>query len=137
MKPEEQARQTIDELLRQAGWVVQDYARLNLGASLGIAVREFPLATGAADYLLLVDREAVGAIYTTRRIVTTGRRASVSTSSPSMNCSNATSSASTYSGCVTRASKVPIRSCHKMCLPPALSRICRQRWSSSVLSPKM
>ena len=62
MKAEEQARQTIDELLQQAGWVVQDYARLNLGASLGIAVREFPLATGAADYLLLVAREAVGVI---------------------------------------------------------------------------
>ena len=62
MKPEEQARQTIDELLQQAGWVVQDYARLNLGASQGITVHEFPLATGATDYLLVVNREAVGVI---------------------------------------------------------------------------
>ncbi len=62
MKPEERARQRIDELLQQAGWVVQDRKRLNLGASRGVAVREFSLATGAADYLLFVDREAVGII---------------------------------------------------------------------------
>jgi len=41
MKPEEQARQKIDTLLEQAGWVVQDRNRLNLGANPGVAVREF------------------------------------------------------------------------------------------------
>ncbi len=35
---------------------------LNLGASLGVAVREFPLETGYADYLLFLGRKAVGAI---------------------------------------------------------------------------
>lgn len=43
MKPEEKARQQIDLLLEQAGWKVQDYRELNLGASLGVAVREFSL----------------------------------------------------------------------------------------------
>jgi len=35
---------------------------LNLGDSLGVAVREFPTTSGEADYLLFVDRKAVGAI---------------------------------------------------------------------------
>jgi len=39
MKPEEQARQNIDELLQQAGWVVQDRKQFNAGASKGVAVR--------------------------------------------------------------------------------------------------
>lgn len=43
MKPEEQARARIDALLSQAGWLVQDYAQLNLGAGRGIAIRESPL----------------------------------------------------------------------------------------------
>ena len=54
MKPEEKARQEIDQLLEKAGWKVQDYRELNLGASLGVAVREFPLKSGPADYLLFV-----------------------------------------------------------------------------------
>lgn len=62
MTPEEEARQEIDRLLEAAGWQVQDYRDLNLGASLGIAVREFPLTSGHADYLLFIDREAVGVI---------------------------------------------------------------------------
>jgi len=52
MKPEEKARQKIDKLLEAAGWDIQDLKDLNLSASLGIAVREFPLKTGIADYLL-------------------------------------------------------------------------------------
>lgn len=62
MTPEEEARQEIDRLLVAAGWQVQDYKDLNLGASMGVAVREFPLLSGRADYLLFVDRDAVGAI---------------------------------------------------------------------------
>ena len=49
MTPEEEARQNIDRLLEAAGWVIQDYRDLNLGASLGIAIREFPLKSGTAD----------------------------------------------------------------------------------------
>ncbi len=62
MEPEAEARQEIDRLLRAAGWSIQDNKELNLGASLGVAIREFPLETGEADYLLFVDRKAVGAI---------------------------------------------------------------------------
>jgi len=62
MTPEEEARQEIDHLLQAAGWQLQDYKNLNLGASLGVAVREFPLESGRADYLLFVDRIAIGAI---------------------------------------------------------------------------
>ncbi len=39
MKPEEKARQNIDQLLEAAGWIVQDMSDLNIGASLGVAVR--------------------------------------------------------------------------------------------------
>jgi len=35
---------------------------MSLGAGLGVAVREFPLATGPCDYLLFVDRKACGVI---------------------------------------------------------------------------
>lgn len=62
MKPEEKARQKIDRMLEASGWAVQDLRQLNLGASLGIAVREFPLKSGTADYLLFVDRKAVGVV---------------------------------------------------------------------------
>jgi len=60
MKPEERARQKIDQLLEAAGWAVQNFKELNLGASLGVAVRDFPLKSGFADYMLFVDRMAVG-----------------------------------------------------------------------------
>ncbi|MBI4286867.1 MAG: DEAD/DEAH box helicase family protein [Chloroflexi bacterium] len=62
MKPEEKARQKIDQQLAAAGWVVQDLKELNMGASLGVAVRESPLKSGEADYLLFVDRKAVGVV---------------------------------------------------------------------------
>jgi type I restriction enzyme, R subunit len=62
--PERQARIAIDEMLQQAGWLVQDVARTNLDASVGIAIREFPLRSGHgfADYLLYVDQQAVGVV---------------------------------------------------------------------------
>ena len=62
MKPEEKARQNIDKLLEAAGWTIQDFKDLNLGSSLGVAVCEFPLISGFADYLLFIDRKAVGAL---------------------------------------------------------------------------
>jgi type I restriction enzyme R subunit len=62
MKPEEKARQKIDQLLESADWKIQNLKDLNLSISLGIAVREFPLKNGSADYLLFIDRIAIGAI---------------------------------------------------------------------------
>jgi type I restriction enzyme R subunit len=59
---EHRARQQIDRLLQQAGWTVQDRADLNLGASQGVAIREFVTAAGPADYVLFVDRQAVGVV---------------------------------------------------------------------------
>ena len=59
---EDQARADIDALLRSAGWLLQDRDELALGAGQGIAVREFPLKSGFADYLLYVNRQPVGAI---------------------------------------------------------------------------
>lgn len=49
MKPEEEARKKIDELLGESGWRLQDPRELNLGASLGVAIREFPLKTQTTD----------------------------------------------------------------------------------------
>jgi type I restriction enzyme R subunit len=62
MKPEEKARQKIDQLLEAAGWAVQDYQQLNLSESLGVAVRDLSLKTGPADYVLFVDGKPVGVI---------------------------------------------------------------------------
>ena len=62
VKPEEKARQVIDSLLGAAGWKVQNLQEVDLGAALGVAVREFPLKAGFADYLLFVDRKAVGVV---------------------------------------------------------------------------
>jgi type I restriction enzyme R subunit len=64
MRPEDRARENIDRQLTAAGWLVQDPNAADLHAGRGIAVREFPLATGhgKADYLLYVDRKAVGAV---------------------------------------------------------------------------
>ncbi|RMG68905.1 MAG: DEAD/DEAH box helicase, partial [Nitrospirae bacterium] len=62
MTTEEIARERIDELLESAGWQVQDLRKINLSESRGVAVREFPLKSGEADYLLFVDRKAVGVI---------------------------------------------------------------------------
>ncbi|MGI9278985.1 MAG: DEAD/DEAH box helicase family protein [Endozoicomonas sp.] len=60
--PEQQARDSIDKKLEQAGWLVQNYREINLGASSGIAVREHPTDSGPADYILYVNRKPVGVI---------------------------------------------------------------------------
>ena len=62
MTPEEKARLTIDEKLRQAGWVIQDMKRLDLAVSLGVAVREFPTSTGEVDYALFIDGQPAGVV---------------------------------------------------------------------------
>ncbi|MBF6357406.1 DEAD/DEAH box helicase family protein [Nocardia higoensis] len=59
---EVQARRAIDAQLVATGWVVQDYVDVNPAAGVGVAVREFRLATGYADYVLYVDSKIVGVI---------------------------------------------------------------------------
>lgn len=62
MTPEQTTRLHIDTKLEAAGWAVQDTKQLNLGASMGVAVREYPTDSGPADYVLFVNRRAVGVI---------------------------------------------------------------------------
>jgi hypothetical protein len=46
MDPEKEAHQHIDNVLRQAGWHVQDVRAVNLYADRGIALQEFALKPG-------------------------------------------------------------------------------------------
>lgn len=64
LTPEARARMQIDRMLAEAGWAVQNHSGANTSASLGVAIREFVLDPphGRADYLLFVDRRAVGVI---------------------------------------------------------------------------
>src|SRR5688500_11831315 len=59
---EERARVVIDELLRKAGWIIQDNTTFNRNAGEGVAVREFRLPSGPCDYLLFVGGKAAGVI---------------------------------------------------------------------------
>ena len=60
--PEQIARDRIDERLRAAGWDVQDRKAIDFNARLGIAVREYQTDIGPVDYVLFVDRQAVGVV---------------------------------------------------------------------------
>src|ERR1700752_1650311 len=60
--PEQIARDHIDKLLLDSGWIIQDKNKINLSAGLGIAVREYQTDIGPADYVLFVDKKAVGII---------------------------------------------------------------------------
>ena len=62
--PEQSARREIDTNLKTGGWIVQNRDDLDLTAGRGIAAREFAMKSGFgfADYLLYLDRKAVGAV---------------------------------------------------------------------------
>jgi type I restriction enzyme R subunit len=60
--PEDTARTQIDSSLAAAGWIVQTRAQMNLGAGIGVAVREFPTGSGPVDYALFVGRDLCGVI---------------------------------------------------------------------------
>ena len=60
--PEQLARDQIDQMLVDAAWVVQAKTKVNLAANVGVAVREYQTDAGPADYVLFVDRKAVGII---------------------------------------------------------------------------
>ncbi len=49
-------------MLVDCGWVVQNYRAYNPSAAHAIALREVPLKSGRCDYLLLLDRQAIGVI---------------------------------------------------------------------------
>lgn len=65
--PEQIARDHIDKQLLACGWIIQDKKRLNLAAGVGVAVREYDTDKGPADYVLFVDRKAVGVIEAKRQ----------------------------------------------------------------------
>ena len=72
MGSEQEARAEIDRLLAAAGWRVQDAKAANIHASLGVAIREFPLKEGHgfADYMLYVDGKAAGVLEAKKEGVT-------------------------------------------------------------------
>ncbi|WP_319238289.1 DEAD/DEAH box helicase family protein [uncultured Propionivibrio sp.] len=60
--PEQKARDNIDAQLKLAGWFIQSAKKIDFSAGLGIAVREYHTDVGPADYVLFVDKKAVGVI---------------------------------------------------------------------------
>ena len=60
--PEQIARDHIDKLLAECGWIVQPKSKLNLAAALGVAVTEYRTDTGPVDYLLFIDKKPIGVI---------------------------------------------------------------------------
>jgi len=60
--PEQRARDNIDKMLAAAGWAVQNKDEIKWNAGLGIAVREYLTDIGPADYVLFVDKKAIGVI---------------------------------------------------------------------------
>ena len=68
LTPEQQARQQIDQMLAASGWQVQSRDKMSLRAARGVAVYEYPLGGGFADYVLFVDRKPIGWILTHRVI---------------------------------------------------------------------
>ncbi|MEE9494608.1 MAG: DEAD/DEAH box helicase family protein [Gammaproteobacteria bacterium] len=67
--PEQIARDRIDEMLRASGWTVQDKNKINLTEGEGQAIREYQTDVGPADYVLFVDKKAVGIIEAKREEV--------------------------------------------------------------------
>ncbi len=61
--PEQIVRREIDRQLEACGWIVQDRAEADVDASVGVAIREFPLhGGGEADYLLYAAGKAIGIV---------------------------------------------------------------------------
>ena len=60
--PEQKARDSIDAMLEQAGWLVQDKKKIDFSAGLGIAIREYQTDAGPADYVLFIDKNPVGVV---------------------------------------------------------------------------
>ena len=56
------ARDKIDLMLKEAGWIVQSKNEVDLGAGRGVALREYQAETKFADYVLFVDKKPVGII---------------------------------------------------------------------------
>ena len=62
MHPEEKARLVIDKKLEDSGYILQDFKEFNPSINLGVIVRNFPIDSGFADYLIFIDKNPVGII---------------------------------------------------------------------------
>ena len=62
LKPEQIAREPIDWMLRQSGWIVQPKNKIDFSAAPGIAIRENQTGVRPADCVLIVDKAPVGVI---------------------------------------------------------------------------
>lgn len=60
--PEEIARNRIDTMLQNAGWIIQNKNIIDFSASTGVAVREYPTEVGPADYVLFINGKPVGIV---------------------------------------------------------------------------
>lgn len=60
--PEQIARDKIDAMLKEAGWIVQPAKKIDFSAGVGVAVREYQTDVGPVDYALFVGQQAVGVI---------------------------------------------------------------------------
>jgi type I restriction enzyme R subunit len=60
--PEQQARNDIDRIFKNSGWIVQAKNKIDWNASRGIAVKEYLTDVGPADYVLFVDKKPAGII---------------------------------------------------------------------------
>jgi len=60
--PEQIARDKIDEMLKASGCAVQSNKKINFSAGEGQVIREYVTDVGPADYVLFVDKKAVGVI---------------------------------------------------------------------------
>src|SRR5216117_2941904 len=61
--PEELAREKIDKLLAECGWILQNRTTINLSVFRGVAIREALLKDrDEVDYLLFVDGKAIGTV---------------------------------------------------------------------------
>ena len=62
MKPEEKARIIIDNKLKEAGYILQDFEDFNPTEGEGVVVREFSTSSGPADYIVFINGEPCGVI---------------------------------------------------------------------------
>ena len=63
-KPEDEAREVIDEMLLAAGWHISNYNEADIFSNQGEVIRNFPLKAGHgfADYLFYINGKAAGII---------------------------------------------------------------------------
>lgn len=62
LPPEQLAREEINRVLAECGWIVQDYAEMHIGAGPASPSASFLLDTGFVDYLLYASGKVIGVL---------------------------------------------------------------------------